>query len=97
MALPKVTRTPIDSVNWTPIVAPEACDYLAFYAEGDADVILRTDAGDAGTQKTLAGGTQETFGGAPARFRRDSRFVAAQVVYHAKATSGEDVIVATWI
>lgn len=96
MSRPVVTRTDIDSVNWTPILAPEACDYLAFYAEDGTDVTLRTNASDPSTEKTLRGGVQETFVTPPSRFRADSRFAIGDVVYYAKAASGTDVIVATW-
>jgi hypothetical protein len=91
-----ITRTNVDSVNWTPIVAPYECDFVAFYSEARADVAIRSNASDPTTEKQLAGGVQESLSTTPSRHRRTSRFFVGEVLYYVKTLTGTDVIVSTW-
>jgi len=90
MSVQRVTRTTIDNVVWTPIVAPVAGMKVALYSNGGSDMLLRVDDADSGTEKTLPAGSQESI--------QASRFFGAnETVWYAKSTVASDVVVATWI
>jgi len=91
-----ITRTTVDNVNWTPIVAQSDCDYVAFYAESGVAVKVRSDSSDPATEKQLGASLQETLATTPPRFNRETRFFAGDNVYFVKTNAGTDVIVATW-
>jgi hypothetical protein len=97
MAATRITRTTVDNVTWTPIVAPAECDFVAFYAEGATVLLIRSDSADPATEKQLAANIQETVASSPMRARRISRFFQGETVYYVKkATAGTEVVVATW-
>lgn len=75
----------LDTVTWTPITAPIACSFVVLHNEGAANIYLRSDDGDATTQKTLNPGVQEILSsGGDNRYR----FNANDVVLYAQTVSG---------
>jgi len=92
-----ITRTAVDSTAWTPLRAPQGCDYVGFYADAQTSVKLRTDPARAESEKRLLGGAQEVILAPTSQSWRDTRFVQDDAIYWIQTDGPDDVIVATWL
>jgi len=52
-------RFTIDTITWTPIIAPNNCNAVTLLNESDSDITLRTDFEDSSTEKILFARNQE--------------------------------------
>ena len=97
----KTTRTTVDNISRTPILAPEDCNNYALYFEPDgtfpsgAEIMVRTDGNDATTEKKLPAGSQETLAvpnyELKKRFLKNTTVVTVQMV-----PAGTGTVVATF-
>ena len=92
----------IDSISWTPVVAPIDCQGVGIKNSVAVDVKIRTDSGDPATQDTIPAGSQEgvmvsrsqgsvQFDLAPQRFR------AGDTICFLQAASGTGPALATFV
>lgn len=91
-------RYAINTVTWTPIAPPLNCNYFGMKNLDSADVLLRTDMNDSGTEDLLRVGMQE---GVEVTMKATQpgwyRFPIGQPVLWAKAVTGTGPIIATWV
>jgi len=79
-------RFTIDTITWTPIIAPNDCNQVTLLNESDSDIILRTDAADSSTEKTLIARNQEIMLGREKH--APHRWYNGCIIVYAKATAG---------
>jgi hypothetical protein len=104
----KIENVVVGSDEWVPIVCTIGSDYFAIWnvpngwmGHGSANVILCSDPNDPNSQKPLANGAQEVVAAtAPKDVLRDGsirhlRFLPGDVLYYAKAVSGDTVLCLT--
>ncbi len=93
----------IDSVSWTPIVAPIDCMGIGIKNSAPVDLLIRTDAGDATTQDRIPSGSQDgiivsrhAYGAAP-HAAVGPRFLAGATVAYLQAVSGTGPALVTFV
>lgn len=82
-----ISTLTLDSVTWTPILAPFSCNGIGI--KSSVDIKLRTDSGDANTQDSLLAGQFELID--PANTQDSSgyiRFPPGAIVAYLQALSG---------
>ncbi|HYA97298.1 MAG TPA: hypothetical protein VEH49_04320 [Methylomirabilota bacterium] len=92
----------IDTVSWTPVVAPIDCMGVAIKNAAAADMKIRTDSGDPATQDTIPAGNQDgimvgRFGDTPSTSRSGPRFFSGETVAYLQAVSGTGPALATFV
>lgn len=104
----KIVNVVVSDQDWVPIIAPIDCDYFSIWnvpggwmGHGSSNVVLCSDPLDANSQKPLSNGAQEVVAAAAPKdvLREGSirhlRFVIGDVLYYAKAVSGDTTLCVT--
>ncbi len=93
----------IDSVGWTPIVAPIDCMGVGIKNSAPTNLLIRTDAGDPATQDLIPAGNQEgiivgrgTLQGA-VHAAVGPRFLAGATIAYLQAASGTGPALVTFV
>lgn len=94
----RITRQTVTGSAWSEIVAPNAIDGFAFYAEGNHDIKIRTDVNDPETEKTLSSGQVEVLFPSQSGTMKWWRFRQGQPVCFIRLVEPESssVVVVTW-
>ena len=93
----------IDSVSWTPIIAPIDCMGLGIKNSVSVDLRIRTDANDPATQDTISAGAQDGImvakpsGGVLASSMDFVRFKAGDTIAYLQAVSGTGPALVTFV
>lgn len=79
-------RFTIDTITWTPIIAPNQCNAVVLLNESDFDIIMRSHLGDSTSEKILPARAQEVMLGKEkhAAFR----WYEGCTILYAQASSG---------
>jgi len=92
----------LDTVSWTPVVAPVDCMAVSIKNSVSVDMYIRTDSADATTQDTIGAGSIETI--APPRHSgnlQDSgsgtRFYAGDTIAFLQVASGTGPALLTYV
>lgn len=92
----------VDSVTWTPIVAPIDCMGVAIKNSAPVDLRIRTDAADPTTQDVIPAGNQDgvtvpRHGSNPQDAFTGARFRAGETVAYLQAASGTGPALLTFV
>jgi hypothetical protein len=92
----------IDTVSWTPIVAPIDCMGVGIKNSASVDLRIRTDSGDAATQDTIPAGNQDgvivsRHAGNVQDDSRAARFLAGDTIAYLQAVSGTGPALVTFV
>jgi hypothetical protein len=95
-------RLAIDTVSWTPIVAPIDCMGIAIQNSVAVDLRVRTDSADPTTQDTIPSGSQDgvsvpRHGDNPHDEGRGTRFLAGDTIAFLQAAAGTGPAVITFV
>jgi len=92
----------VDTVSWTPVVAPMDCVGVAIKNSQLVNLSMRTDSGDATTQDTIPAGSQEGItaprhGSNPQDAGTGARFLAGDTIAYLQAASGTGPVIVTFV
>lgn len=92
----------VDTVSWTPVIAPIDCMSVSLKNSALADLKIRTDSGDASTQDTIPAGSAESVISPRHNSRLlDSgsgpRFLAGDTIAYLQAASGTGPALLTFV
>ncbi|MGO9640352.1 MAG: hypothetical protein ACLP1Y_03470 [Candidatus Acidiferrales bacterium] len=92
----------VDTVSWTPVVAPIDCVGVAIKNSQLVNLSVRTDSGDATTQDTIPAGSQEGItaprhGSNPQDAGTGARFLAGATIAYLQAASGTGPVIVTFV
>ncbi len=96
-------RIAIDTVSWTPIVAPIDCMGVGIKNTAAADMKVRTDSADPASEDTIPAGNQDGVMVSPegsgryADARMGTRFFAGETVAFLQAVSGTGPALVTFV
>jgi len=91
------TRVTVDTVDWTPIVAPINCNYFGLRNLEGAELLIRTSKDDPNTEDVLEAKEFEAVTASTAFVGEFTRFHQGETVLWVQATSGSGPVVATWV
>jgi hypothetical protein len=92
----------VDTVSWTPVVAPIDCMAVSIKNSALVDLKIRTDSGDATTQDTIpAGSAESVLAPRHSSHLHDAsfglRFLAGDTVAYLQSTSGTGPALLTFV
>jgi hypothetical protein len=92
----------VDTVSWTPIVAPIDCIGIAIKNSQLVNLYVRTDSGDATTQDTIPAGAQDGIlaprhGSNPQDAGTGARFLSGDTIAYLQAASGTGPAIVTFV
>jgi hypothetical protein len=92
----------VDTVSWTPVMAPIDCQGVGIKNSVAVDLKIRTDAADPATQDTIPAGNQEGLmvARSPGNVQFDQgpqRFRAGETLCYLQAASGTGPALATFV
>jgi hypothetical protein len=92
----------IDTVSWTPVVAPIDCMGVGIKNSAAADMKIRTDSADPNTEDLIPAGNQDgvmvsRFGDRPSTSRSGPRFFSGETVAFLQAVSGTGPALTTFV
>jgi hypothetical protein len=95
-------QTSVDTVSWTPIVAPIDCMGVGIKNSVSVDLRIRTDSADPATQDLIPAGNQDGImvprhGGMPSDVGRGVRFLAGETIAYLQAISGTGPALVTFV
>ncbi len=92
----------VDTVSWTPVVAPIDCMGLNLKNSVSVDLKTRTDSGDPATQDLIPAGSNEGIitakhAGNVQEDNRPGRFLTGETIIFCQAASGTGPVLATFV
>ncbi|MGH9680562.1 MAG: hypothetical protein ACRD4Y_11490 [Candidatus Acidiferrales bacterium] len=92
----------VDTVSWTPIVAPIDCNGVGIKNSAPVDLLIRTDSADATTEDTIPAGSIETISaprhaGGVLDAGSGMRFYAGDTIAYLQAASGTGPAMVTFV
>jgi hypothetical protein len=92
----------LDTVSWTPVVAPVDCMAVSLKNSAAVDMFIRTDSGDATTQDTISAGSIETVAaprhsGSMQDGGSGTRFYAGDTIAYLQVASGTGPALLTFV
>ncbi|MGA2481719.1 MAG: hypothetical protein ABSF92_01210 [Candidatus Acidiferrales bacterium] len=92
----------VDTVSWTPIVAPIDCMGVGVKNSVAVDMKIRTDSADPNTEDLIPAGNQDgvvvsRYGDNPSDARSGPRFFAGETIAYLQAASGTGPALVTFV